>query len=146
MTTIIGGAKGQNDEVEYTRQKMIQAAKQVAKKSKCHKCGGGKLNTAVLHEFGDPYIPSSIHFHCPTCDHSEPFMVRPIEDAARYAKYIYDNSGGPKTKQEKTDAMINDMMKQAKKTKHTKKMEDEQEVVDDKDNKIIAGPEDLLND
>ena len=139
MTTIIG----QNSEVEYTRKRMIHIAKDMAKKGKCTRCGEGDLNVAVLHEFGDPYLPSSIHFHCKKCNHTDPFMVRPIEDATRYAQYIMKQSGGPMTEQQKTDAMINNMIAEAKKKKITNRQEANEKVIQDENNEFIAGADEV---
>ena len=142
MATIIGSGDGGDKEVEYTRKRMIHIAKEHAKHNQCRNCGGKELKAVVLHEFGDPYIPSSIHLFCPTCKKNTPFMVRDIADAKRYAEYVMKENVGEK-KQQAADAMINDMIRQAKAAVHAEKQAKSEKIVKDEAGQIIANPEDV---
>jgi len=133
-------------EAEYMRKRMIRLAKEQEKRSKCPFCSNTERKVAVLHEFGDPYIPSSIYFHCQKCGKQEPFMIRAIEDAKRYAEFIM-NQDKKLEEGQKTDAMINDMIKQASKKKVTDKQlkEEEAKTIKDDNDEIIAS-KDKVND
>ncbi|HUS48688.1 MAG TPA: hypothetical protein VMZ91_00845, partial [Candidatus Paceibacterota bacterium] len=55
----------------------------------CPHCKKQKERKVVpLHEYGDPFMPSSVIIICKYCKHAETFAMAPAEQAKKYAEEI----------------------------------------------------------
>jgi len=77
-----------NKEIEEIYKGLIFRVKKYSKEKKCPRCGKINWRVVPLHEFGDPYLPSSINIFCRSCQYNE-VVAQSSEDTAKaYARYV----------------------------------------------------------
>ncbi len=75
-------------EAEYLGKRFIHLAKKYAKTHDCPKCHTKERKVVPLHEYGDPFIPSTIVLYCVHCQFKEVYAHLPEENARAYATEI----------------------------------------------------------
>lgn len=110
--------------VEFLQKRLLHKAKNKAKNSYCPHCSEfGKRRVVPLHEFGDPYMPSSVILDCPKCGDSEVYVRLDETQAMLYANAVKKDMssleylGFIKGDQRMVDKLIADSQKINKKIK-----------------------------
>ena len=142
MAVLITGNKGKK-ELEFQAKRVVHLAKEFIKSVPCRHCGEKERKAVVLHEFGDPILPSQVNIFCPKCKKNQVFALRPSDQAMALAKM--------EMKGEKTEVVgkpidsAEEMMEYAKLWTATKLMLDKEaeKTIKDEEGQVIMNPDDV---
>ena len=76
-----------DNEIEYNRKKLLHKAKKYGEKTEC-KCGEKDWRVVTLHEYGDPFMPSSVILKCKKCKEYITYASANVEQAKAYATEV----------------------------------------------------------
>jgi Zn ribbon nucleic-acid-binding protein len=131
-------------EFEFQTKRVIHLAKRFIDTTACRGCGEKKRKVVCLHEFGDPHLPSQVIIYCPKCHRNDTFAMRPHDEAIAFAKkeQTGDTTAVVDSPIYKAEDMIEYAIRWNRYKKDNKLKNGEFEnAIKDKDNKIIASPE-----